>query len=163
MNIAQSLDPDRHWKRRKIKESLYINAYKAKVGGDLMNLEAGTQVDPCWAALNDLVLEEGEKRAKACHKWRERFGKEREGSGGGAGGSRGQRVTRLRRSERLVKKQQCSHTDEGDLDGIYVRMGAVLLENCWGTKEDNFVSLGCVEEKESTKKGRARATRERKV
>ena len=66
----QFLDTDRHWKRRKIKESLYINAYKAKAGGDLMNLEAGTQVDPCWAALNDLALEEGEKRVKACHKWR---------------------------------------------------------------------------------------------
>ena len=26
---AQFLDSDHHWKRRKIKESLYINAYKA--------------------------------------------------------------------------------------------------------------------------------------
>ena len=129
----------------------------------MMNLEAGTQVDPCWAALNDLILGEGRERVKACQKWRERFGKEREGSGGGVGGSRGQRVVRLRRSERLVKKQRCSHTDEEDLDGICVRMGAVLLENRWGIKENHSVSLGCVEEKESKKKGRARTTRKRKV
>ena len=38
---AQFLDADRHWKRRKIKESLYINAYKAKQGTSLMNLEKG--------------------------------------------------------------------------------------------------------------------------
>mmetsp|Transcript_43926 Transcript_43926/g.64340 ORF Transcript_43926/g.64340 Transcript_43926/m.64340 type:complete len:108 (-) Transcript_43926:305-628(-) len=31
---AQFLDSDRHWKRRAIKESLDIHAYKAKVGGD---------------------------------------------------------------------------------------------------------------------------------
>ncbi len=65
---AQFLESDRHWKRRKIKESLYINAFKAKAGGDLMNLEAGTQVDPRWAALNDMILGEGQKRVKACHK-----------------------------------------------------------------------------------------------
>ena len=67
----------------------------------MMNLEAGTQVGPCWAALNDLMLGEGEERVKACHKWRERFGKECEGNGGDAGRSRGQRVW-LKRSERLI-------------------------------------------------------------
>ena len=158
---GQFLDSDCHWKRRKIKESLHINAYKAKAGGNLMNLETSTQVDPCWAALNDLILEEGEKRVKACHKWRERFGKERNGNGGGAGGSQGQRTTRLRRIERLVKKQRWSHTDEEDPDRICVLMGAVLLGNRWGTKEGYSVSLGCDEE-ESKKKGRARSTRKRK-
>ena len=107
--------------------------------------EENVGYNPCWDALNDLILEEGEKRVKACHKWRERFGKEHEGSGGGAGGSWGQRLARLRRSERLVKKQRCSHTDEEDPGGICVRMGAVSLENRWGTEVENYsVSLGWV-------------------
>ena len=57
-----------HWKRRKIKESLYINAYKAKQGSSLMNLEKGAWIDPCWGALNDPILEEGDRRAKARQK-----------------------------------------------------------------------------------------------
>ena len=63
---AQFLDADRHWKRRKI-----INAYKAKQGSSLMNLEKGARVDPCWGALNDLMIldEEGERRVKARQKW----------------------------------------------------------------------------------------------
>jgi len=36
---AESLAETVYWKRRKIKESLYINAYKAKQGTSLMNLE----------------------------------------------------------------------------------------------------------------------------
>jgi hypothetical protein len=108
---AQFLDSDCHWKRRKIKESLFINAYRARQGGDLMNLEGGTRVDPCWKALNDLILEEGERRIKACR-----------GSGRGLGGdsivrSRGRRPL-LRRSERLMKKQRCQYGDEGDLGGV---------------------------------------------
>ena len=67
-------------------------------------------------------------------------------------------MTWLRRSERL-----CSHTDEEDPDGICVRMGAVSLENRWGTEENYSFSLGCVEEKESKRKRQARTTRKRKV
>ena len=61
-NEAQFLDADRHLKRRKIKESLYTNAYKTKQRSSLMNLEKGARFDPCWGALNDLILEEGERR-----------------------------------------------------------------------------------------------------
>jgi len=42
-------------------------------------------------------------------------------------------------------------------------MGAVSLENHWGTEEDYSVSLGCAEEKESKKKGWARTTKKRRV
>jgi len=78
---AQFLDWDRHWKRRrKIKQSLCINAYQAKAGGDLMNLDAGTHVDPCWSVLNNLILGEGDAGAKACCNWREKVGKEHEGN-----------------------------------------------------------------------------------
>ena len=66
---AQFLDADRHyWKRRKIKEFLYIYAYKGEQGSSLMNLEKGDRVDPCWGALNDLILEEGKRRVKARQK-----------------------------------------------------------------------------------------------
>ena len=51
-----------------------------------------------------------------------------------------------------MKKQRCSHTDKEDPDGICVRMGAVSLDNHWGTEENYSVSLGCVEEKELKKK-----------
>ena len=52
---AQFLDADRHWKRRKIKESLYINAHKAKQGSSLMNLEKGARVDPCCAGAHSMT------------------------------------------------------------------------------------------------------------
>ena len=80
---AQFLDADRHCKRRKTKGPFYINAYKAKQGSSLMNLEKGTRVDPCWGALNDLILEEGERRVKAHQKWVRRFGKKKLGDGKG--------------------------------------------------------------------------------
>ena len=51
--------------------------------GSLMNLERGARVDPCWGALNDLILEEGERRVKARQKWVRRFGKK---MGAGKGG-----------------------------------------------------------------------------
>ena len=84
-NEAQFLDANHHWKTREIKESLYINSYKAKQGSSLMNLEKGARVDPCWGALNDLILEEGERRVKACQKWVRRFGKAKSGDGKGEG------------------------------------------------------------------------------
>ena len=76
---VQFLDADRHWKRRKIKESLYTNAYKAKQKSSLMNLEQGAWVDPCWGALNDLILKEGERGVKARQKWLGRFGNKKLG------------------------------------------------------------------------------------
>lgn len=82
-------------------------------------------------------------------------------------GVRGQRTTRLRRSERLMTKKQrrCSHTDDDEEDqgGICcVRMGAVTLENRWGTEE--AYSVSCLEEKEPRrKKGQVRTPRKRRV
>mmetsp|Transcript_28595 Transcript_28595/g.37455 ORF Transcript_28595/g.37455 Transcript_28595/m.37455 type:complete len:95 (+) Transcript_28595:284-568(+) len=48
------LDSGIHWRRRKIKQSLYINAYdaSAKVRG-AMNLEKGIKVDTCWNKFNE--------------------------------------------------------------------------------------------------------------
>ena len=40
-----------------------------------MKLEKGVRVDPCWGALNDLILEEEEKGVKARQKRLRRFGK----------------------------------------------------------------------------------------
>ena len=62
-----------------------------------------------------------------------------------------------------MKKQRCSHTDEEDPDKICVRMGAVSLAPRWGTEKGYSVSLGCIEDKESKNKGRARTTRRRSV
>ena len=55
------LDSEIHWRRRKIKESLYINAYdaSAEVRG-LMNLEKGIKVDACWNEFNEAFRSEAE-------------------------------------------------------------------------------------------------------
>ena len=57
------LDSESYWKKRKIKESLYINAYdsSSEVRG-LMNLEKGIQVDRCWNEFNKLIRDESEKK-----------------------------------------------------------------------------------------------------
>jgi len=48
-----------------------------------MNLEKGARVDPCWGALNDLILEEGERRGKARQKLVRRLGEKMLGDGKG--------------------------------------------------------------------------------
>ena len=55
------LDSETFWKKRKIKESLYINAYDAssEVRG-LMNLEKGLKVDACWNEFNEAIRSEAE-------------------------------------------------------------------------------------------------------
>jgi len=66
---AVFLDSDNHWKKRKIKESLYINAYDAsnKLKG-LMNLEKGCKIDQCWNQFNDVIRGSAEKRRLAQRK-----------------------------------------------------------------------------------------------
>ena len=56
------LDSESYWKKRKIKESLYINAYdsSSEVRG-LMNIEKGIQVDKYWNEFNELIRCESEK------------------------------------------------------------------------------------------------------
>ena len=56
------LDSERFWKKRKIKESMYINAYDASNGlKDLMNLEKGCKIDPCWNEFNEIIRCRAEK------------------------------------------------------------------------------------------------------
>jgi len=60
---AVFLDSEMHWKKRKIKESLYINAYDASNRmRDLMNLEKGCKIDPCWNVFNDAIKEHISKK-----------------------------------------------------------------------------------------------------
>ena len=60
------LDSERNWRRRKIKESIYINAYDASLEvKDLMNLEKGCKIDACWNEFNDFIKNEAEKRRSA--------------------------------------------------------------------------------------------------
>ena len=56
-----------------------------------MNLEKGARIDPFSAALNDLILEEGERRVKVCLKRVRRFGKKKlgDGKGGRVSGAKG--------------------------------------------------------------------------
>ena len=63
------LDSERYWKKRKIKESLYINAYDAsnRLKG-LMNLEKGCKIDPCWNMFNDVIKEHISRKTKVVKK-----------------------------------------------------------------------------------------------
>jgi len=56
------LDSERFWKEKKIKESIYINAYDASNGlKGLMNLEKGCKIDPCWNKFNHVIRYQAEK------------------------------------------------------------------------------------------------------
>ena len=127
-----------------------------------MNLEKGVRVDPCWGALNDLILEEGERRVKARQKWVRRFGKKKVGDGKGGRVSWSQRPRLSRRSDRLMKKRRISsHPDEEDPGAICALLGAMKL-NVWGGEESYSVSLEQEEEK-SGGKGLAKRARKRSV
>ena len=55
-NEYKILDREQHWKKRKIKESLYINALNPSPSiGKIMNLEKGFKIDPLWNALSDKI------------------------------------------------------------------------------------------------------------
>ena len=50
------LDSERNWKRRKIKEALYINAVnpaEAMGSNKILNLEKGYDLDPVWSGFNE--------------------------------------------------------------------------------------------------------------
>ena len=52
------LDQEQHWQKRKIKESLYINATNpAKEIRNLMNLDKGHKLNACWEEFNSLIKE----------------------------------------------------------------------------------------------------------
>ena len=53
---AVFIDKEKHWKGRKIKEALYINAQNPKKTVDksrILNLEKGLDLDPIWGDFND--------------------------------------------------------------------------------------------------------------
>ena len=50
------LDSERNWKRRKIKEAIYINAVnpaEAMGSNKILNLEKGYDLDPVWSGFNE--------------------------------------------------------------------------------------------------------------
>jgi len=69
--------------------------------------------------------------------------------------------SRLRRSDRLMKKHRVSHPDEEDPGAICALLGAMKL-NVWGGEESYSVSLE-QEEGKSGGKGRAKRARKRRV
>ena len=57
---AVFIDKEKHWKGRKIKEALYINAQNPKKTVDksrILNLEKGLDLDPIWETL--MISSEG--------------------------------------------------------------------------------------------------------
>ena len=49
------LDKEKNWRRRKIKEAIYINAInptESMVHQDILNLEKGYDFDPIWGGFN---------------------------------------------------------------------------------------------------------------
>ena len=54
------LDHEKHWKRRKIKEAIYINAInptKAEDKKAIMNLEKYYDLDPMWSDFNKVHIQ----------------------------------------------------------------------------------------------------------
>ena len=50
------LDSEKNWKRRKIKEAIYINAVnpaEAMGSNKILNLEKGYNLDPVWSGFNE--------------------------------------------------------------------------------------------------------------
>ena len=51
------LDKDNHWKGRKLKETMYINALNPSVTTNpskIMNLEKGFKLNPIWSEFNSI-------------------------------------------------------------------------------------------------------------
>jgi len=57
LNDFSFIDGHKYQKNRKIKESLYINAFSngGDTTGQLLNLEAGTYIDQAWNSLNPMI------------------------------------------------------------------------------------------------------------
>ena len=50
------LDNEKHWMRRKIKESLYINiCNKSRQITKIMNIEKGLEIDECWKSITNHI------------------------------------------------------------------------------------------------------------
>ena len=55
------LEHKEDWKKRKIKEALYINAVDSK---KIMNLEKGFVINPCWNEFNPYIRNIAQKKRK---------------------------------------------------------------------------------------------------
>ena len=53
------LEHEEDWKKRKIKEALCINAMDSK---EIMNLEKGFEINPCWTLTSEILLRKKESR-----------------------------------------------------------------------------------------------------
>ena len=63
-NIA-FVDQESNWSRRKIKESIYINAMDpSQKPTQIMNLEKGKEVHPCWNEFNSVIKKIVMKKAR---------------------------------------------------------------------------------------------------
>ena len=56
------LENEEDWKKRKIKEALYINAMDSK---EIMNLEKGFEINPCWNEFNPHIRNIAQKKGKS--------------------------------------------------------------------------------------------------
>ena len=53
--LSEYQDSEKNWKRRKIKEAIYINAVnpaEAMGSNQILNLEKGYELDPVWSGFN---------------------------------------------------------------------------------------------------------------
>ena len=55
------LENEEDWKKRKIKEALYINAMDSK---EIMNLEKGFEINPCWNEFSPHIRNIAQKKGK---------------------------------------------------------------------------------------------------
>ena len=61
------LDSEKNWRRSKIKEGIYINAFnptESMVRQRILNMEKGYEFDPIWSGLNPDMRNVIEKRIK---------------------------------------------------------------------------------------------------
>ena len=56
------LEHEEDWKKRKIKEALFINAMDSK---EIMNLEKGFEINPCWNEFNPHIRTIAQKKGKS--------------------------------------------------------------------------------------------------
>jgi len=56
------LEHEEDWKKRKIKEALYINAMDSK---EIMNLEKGFEINPYWNEFNPHIRNIAQKKGKS--------------------------------------------------------------------------------------------------
>ena len=64
------MDRGKNWRRRKIKEAVYINAInltESMVQQGILNLEKGSEFDPIWSGFNQDIRNIVQKKTKFAH------------------------------------------------------------------------------------------------